>query len=594
MKRILFYVEPHPIRNYFSDFIDPAILFFEIASHKNFTGIDWKIFSNSFILDDMSQRLIDNRDNIESLSSKEYLSLSNSDILDVIKNKIIYPEVDDDIKIRSLLKMWDENEIQTRNDLVLGIGDITIFYESVLKRIKNKFDFTHIVLWSENGAVRNFCDKAGIEVIHMELGPTRLPFQETIVIDPLGTNANSSLCRNRRPQIKESIDSALWTTDFSKKNNLSVKELYLSPGNIIEAEHISGDVFLTTDGDFSGAEETVFIDNFVVVTLQLTDDLNTINHSKYKTPKEYLQEILPKLLAMGYKVLIKRHPGAIHRIFNLIKELEALEYAKKLSGKVYILPATMVQKEFIILSKNARAILSINSSVSFEAWIIGVPGLIFGNAVFDIDNKLTKLSEDFINGGDLLYNLDYINCIKEDVAYSLNHYLLPKNIFVLSTVLMRVVNSYNKKYEPNFIKWLFHEIDVFEILLNEKILDIESNLSSKSYLDFNKEIANAIPNDGFYQYSIDECYHDNKKLLLRGWAISTKVSVHMIFLEFAGGIHISQMVERPDVKQHFPYAANNSGFEMREEMNRKAMNVKNNKLYIYGSDGICRYIEITL
>ncbi|MFT4271333.1 MAG: hypothetical protein QM578_10005 [Pantoea sp.] len=595
MKKILFYVEPHPIRNYFNEFMQPGLFFFEIASQNNFLIQDWKIFSNSFVLDEMLDMLLD----------PEGVAQSNPDFpigkRDSIQERFIYPDEEDESTIRSLLKEWDENEILVRNNLVLGKGELSEYYESILNKIFQTYKFTHLVLWSENGAVRNFCQKNGISVIHMELGPTRLPFQETILIDPSGTNANASFCMTKYENLKGPIDSTLWMTDFSKKNNINVHELYLSLSSAVDVENKSGATSIVTEREFLESKKTSltdpllkFLDNYVIVSLQLTDDLNTINHSDFRTPKEFLEYVCPRLLSLGYNILIKRHPGSPSRVFNLIKEVEAIEYAKNLSENIYILPMHMEQKDFLLLSKNSRALLSINSSVCFESWIIGVPGLILGDAVFDVGGSIRTLSDDFINGGALLADLTYVNKIKESISYSLNHYFIPRSSFVISEVLSRIVLSFNAKKNDDFVKWMHDEVDIFDILLNEKIKGVEKNLSNKPDIDFYKEIKNSSENNGYYHFNIDEFHLRNNEFILRGWAIAEKTEALVIFSELNGEIIFSEMVERADVKKHFPFAALNSGFDMRVQIKDKMRLVTGGRLFIYGSDKKCRYLEISM
>lgn len=597
MKKVLFYVEPHPIRNYFSEFMDPGYFFYEIASHKNFSGIDWKIFSNSFVLNEISERAIKLEEE-RAVSTQDTSSDKDKNLSDKINDKLIYPEQEDEYKIRSFLREWGEEEILARNELVLGNGTLCDYYQSLLAKLFITYNFTHVVLWSENGAVKNFCEKAGISVIHMELGPTRLPFQETILIDPSGTNANSSLCQCDRPYFTESVDSALWTTDFSKNNNVTTKEFYLTPGGVIAAENRQGEQFLIAeDSTLQSIDEMhniTYIKNYVIVSLQLADDLNTLNHSKFSNPKNFLEFIVPKLLAMGYNVLIKRHPGSKVRIFNLTRELEAIDYAKNLADNVYILPGEMKQKEFVLLSKNAQAILSINSSVSFESWLMGTPGLVFGNAVFDTHEKLLTFSHDFISGGNLLKDERQIDSIKNDISYSLNNFFLPKNIFVLADALAKIVSFYDKNRHPNFVKWLYNHVDIFSLLLQEKLSDIDEKIGVKPGIDFYKEMENALPNEGKYQYRVDEFYVKNTELLLRGWLTSESARAEMIFIEYAGYIYCADKTARPDVKKHFPFAEVNSGFTIRNKVNELNDNIKEGRLYIYGSDKQCRFVEISL
>lgn len=598
MKKVLFYAEPHPIRNTFSEFLPPALKFFEMASHVNFSDIEWRLFSNSYVLNEVVERLSQIENN---LHIDMFKGLSQSETEKKLSNFLIYPDHDDDLKIKNLLKKWDEDEIKIRNGLVIGSSVLSIFYESLLRKVYKEFQFTHVVLWSENGAVRNFCKKNGIQVLHMELGPTRAPYQETLMIDPFGTNANASLT-DLDISSSNGVNSYLWASDFSKSNSISTKEIYPSLGFHTLVENSAGKFYCTPNNvtciqssiDDNSEENTILLDNYVIVSLQLTDDLNTINHSSFEGPRNFIEKIVPRLLDLGMNVCIKRHPGAAYRVFNLVKELEAIEYAKTLSEKVIILPADMQQKDFILFSKRAKAVISINSSVCFESWIMGVPGLIFGDAIFNFNQDLSKLSNDFLQGGDLINDANFTNSIKSRIKTSLNHYFIPNNIFVLSKALAKIVTDCSAKNKKEYLHWISENLDIFEMLMDEKVVEVSNKIGEKPGIDYYAEMAAALPNDEFYQYSLDDFKIINREILLRGWVISKETKPLSVFIEFDGNLLISNMVCRDDVKTHFPYVNYDPGFEVREKLDSSKITSNSLNLYIYGADQKCRCITISI
>ncbi len=598
MKKILFFAEPHPLRNTFSEFLPPALRFFEMASHADFFDIEWRIFSNSYVLDELTEHYsqIENNLNIDMFNG-----FSQSEIEDKISEKLIFPNPEDDNKIKTLLNNWDESEINVRNGIVLGNTALSIFYESLLRKAFIKFQFSHIILWSENGAVRNFCKKNGINVLHMELGPTRAPYQETFMIDPFGTNANASL-----PELgnflEQDVNSYLWASDFSANNILSTKEIYPTIGYSISMESSEGhyhcspnDISCISPPDFEGSEDNIlYLKNYVIVSLQLTDDLNTINHSIYNNPLHFIQDIVPKLLALGYNVCIKRHPGSVHKVFNLVKELEAVKYAQSLSSKVFILSSVMEQKDYILFSKQAKAVISINSSVCFESWILGVPGLIFGDSIFNFKQEVSRLSHDFVNGGSLIDDVNLISNIKHKVTHSLNNYFIPNNTFVLSKTLAKIVVDCNVESKKGYLEWLRENINIFEMLYEEKVIEIGKSIGEKPDIDYYSEMATALPNDNFYQYSIDDLKIVNREIHLRGWIISQQTRPLSVFIEYAGNLLISSMSCRDDVKSHFTYVDYNAGFEIKENINSKGMKERSLNIFVYGSDNKCRCISINI
>lgn len=597
MKKVLFYADPHPVRNYFSEFYGPAMKFFEIGSNINFSDFEWKLFSNSFVLDEIAQ-YFSKSENHKNLSLFKSITQENTD--EAISDKLIYPDDIDDIKIRNMLNEWNESEISLRNGLVLGNNALTLFYQSMLRKVYKKFQFTHVVLWSENGAVRSFCQKNNIQVLHMELGPTRSPYQETLMIDPFGTNANASLIDLKTIET-QGIDSYLWASDFSKINTISTKEIYPCRGPVIKVENCSGEIYCSPDdtsyvqklSDDQFTDNIFLIENYVIVSLQLADDLNTINHSNFNNPKDFIEEIVPSLIALGFNVCIKRHPGANQRVFNLIKEIEAIESAIKISEKIIILPASMSQKDFILFSKKAKAIISINSSVCFESWIMNIPGLIFGDSIFNFNNDLKKLSADFIQGGSLINDKAFIDSIKSRVNYSLNNYLIPNNNFVLSKSLAKIITGCSAANRQDYLIWARNNLDIIEMIMDEKIVEVSDKIGDKPGIDYYAEMAAATPNDGIYEYSIDENQIGSREFFLRGWLVSKKTQPLSVFIEYYGELFIGDMVCRDDVRKHFPYAGYNPGFEFREKISSLKNNSKSINLYIFGADKKCRYITIS-
>ncbi|WP_455851542.1 GT99 family glycosyltransferase N-terminal domain-containing protein [Pantoea endophytica] len=600
MKKVLFYVEPHPIRNLFIEFISPADLFAKIALHENFDDIDWRMFSNKFLLDLVVEHFKSSDKTVDFPYPHEIVGtdVDKQVSLDTFKDKLIYPDEEDHNKICSMLSEWNESEIRRRNELVDGVGSLSEYYESVLEKIYNLYEFTHIILWSENGAVRNFCKKYNIQPIHMELGPTRQPFQETILIDTLGTNGNSGFCKETIFNDRLNISSTLWNSDFYDKSYTPTREILLGQGSAVFAESNSGGLsFLTGSSDptkFSNEinQKENYIDNYVLICLQLADDLNTLKHSHYLDPKDFLSEIIPKVLKLGYKVLVKRHPGARGRVYNLIKENEAVEHAKTLSDNVFILGSQTSQKDFILLNKNAKAVISINSSVSCESWIIGVPGLITGSAAFDIEGRLYTLTTDFLNGGELIDNSECLKNIEDGIEFGLNKYFIPRSQYLISAVLSKVINSFDENIHPSFVKWYTTEIDIFELLAIEKIKNIESELTKYDSVDFYQLIENSIPNENFYNCAIDQYFDVDNELYIKGWAAKSGITIVYLFIEYGNNIYLAESCERLDIYNAFGSVPLKSGFAIKELFDGEMPREDAFNLYIYGDDNICRHVKI--
>ena len=281
MRNILIYIEPHPIRNYFEEFYDVGqILCDGMLQLDKGLGYQFRYFSNDAIVDRM----------VTERPALSYLSMRFT--------------ADENDKLESLYKQWNEESIQDWLSLVKGTGPITDFYVSVLSRIREEYSFDAILLWSDNGAVRRFGEINDIPVIHAEFGPTRSPFHKTVYFDPHGTNGAAAVLNAPLDELIPaiSVPRETWVTREGKVWNDQNKV------GLIDAS-LTLDKNLVSKGIFDGP--------YVFIPLQLEDDLNTQLYSDFKTPEALLRHVIPKAVSAGFKVVIKGHPSAGVRTYNL-------------------------------------------------------------------------------------------------------------------------------------------------------------------------------------------------------------------------------------------------------------------------------------
>lgn len=352
MRKILVYIEPHPVRNYFEEFYDVGMLLCD-SMHQldQDRQYDFRYVSNDAVID----RLIVERPNLS------YLSLRFT--------------ADENRKLNSFYGQWNLKTINEWLSLVKGDGEVSDFYVSVLDRLRQEYQFDAILLWSDNGAVRKFGKKAGIPVLHAEFGPTRHPFHKTIYFDPLGTNGAAAVLSAPLEQLelKAEVPRDTWLTRQGKVWNDEKKVGVIDAPLTVEPE-LAADVYSSSP--------------YIFIPLQLEDDLNTQLYSKYKTPEAFLKHVIPQALAAGLNVIVKGHPAAQGRTFNLIAETKALKFARTMGDRVRILPRNTSALQSMNVIMQSAAVITINSSVGFEALLLGKNTLLYGKAAFDIGAKL--------------------------------------------------------------------------------------------------------------------------------------------------------------------------------------------------------------
>lgn len=510
-KKVLLYVEPHPLRNSFTEFAKAGEYLAELLLAMDESKIQWRVYSNQY--------------NLRKLGE-----------VPGVQGRIIDPTEEENNFINSSLGEWTSAEIKTRLALIEGTGDVSDFYQNVLKRLFAVFEFEVLLIWSENGAVRSFSKVMGIPVLHMELGPTRLPFTETTYIDFLGTNGNVSF------------------------QNLDLKSY--GPQNVLPSATWSYLMASSSDGETSILEARVIKPNIVplagleyaVVALQLADDLNTLCHSPFQTPKMFLEYIIPALRSHGLKIFVKGHPGASKRPFNLVKEIEAIAYASSFADDVVVLDRNLPSQEFVPFLAGAAAVCSINSSVSFEALLLGVPGLVFGSAMYDIGSRILRASEYFLSSGIFFVPDNELDLL---LTVLCRHILQPNRRDTMSATLQNVLLQIEASTTADEYFNMMRNISRHEF----RLIDEELERTSLSVAHFDISQAAVVgPGEvmGFIEGLSVVPDSEGSTVSLQGWVARSGESIgkEITFLGLSGpSKHVvgwTKLIDRQDVRHHFP------------------------------------------
>lgn len=361
MINLLYYLEPHPYRNTFTEHLGAlAVLEPALINAVDRKDVNLRIFANAEAVDAI-----------------------------VVKTPLLAPLLQrptgrETRRMKAMHDRWGPATIARWLNLVRGEGEITDFYDAILERLHAEEPIDAILCWSENGAVRRFAARHGLPVIHGELGPTRSPFPETVYFDTAGTNGNAAL----RGAARTALDTA--------EAAGTLGDLGLAQGCLPAAEtHNPAPETAPTVIDLCATwtpDAAAWVPDgpYIYVALQLADDLNTLLHSRFDTPEAFLRHIVPEAKARGYAVVVKGHPGAADRPFNLTRELEALDWLETEHPDVRILPRGTGARVSNHVIGHASYVACINSSLGFEAMILGVPPLVLGEAAYDADGWLQE------------------------------------------------------------------------------------------------------------------------------------------------------------------------------------------------------------
>ena len=385
--RVLLYVEPHPIRNSYSHFDDIARRFLPLLVSRG--DLDIRMFSNAKTFEKVGK---------EKTAPFE--------------NRLIYPTSEEEKSIAQYMCDWHQDGIPLWLDLLQGQEAVTETYLAMLRRIWRIFPFDMIVHWGENGAVTRFLDERPVTRIAMELGCTRAPFFESAVLDPFGTNGSGVVPKLSISDIREIVGGQPMSGHeaiMGYSQNLETLP-YEQQFSIVPLE-LSGRLFKT--------QKLVFL------PLQLYDDANLLRFSPYQTLTDVVLDVVPKLAAKGYKVMIKPHPASKYRpnatIANSLAQAALREWSDNViwcerQDQVYSNTQLIRISDFVV---------TVNSSVGFEALYFDKPVIVLGDAVYKPKNLFPTLDQ--IIDGDFDYkvyqaNIGYLR------RFFLGGYLQPENI----------------------------------------------------------------------------------------------------------------------------------------------------------------------
>lgn len=369
--RILVYVEPHPIRGEMTHFADVAKSFLPFL--RTHASIDVRLYANNPTLERI-----------------------DASLTDAIKTRIIKPTDVETEFFNSYAGEWDVDRINAWVELVSGEG-LAQQYVHILKSIWNRYPFDAIVYWGGNGAIKLFAEEYDITPIAMELGCTRAPFLDSLVMDPRGSNGHSLVSQLSIEDIKQAVDGEF----------CSAKDALFSYSEDIQCNPYNQQFDAIPATFFSKSAERV-----AFIPLQLYDDANLLVFSNYGSVKDFVLDVVPKLVDAGYFVIIKEHPGSKFRKDGNLENTIAKNALNPWMSSIAWLDAEASAKiSNPRLISYASLVVCVNSSVGFESLYYDKPVVIMGRATYAPKGFLPSLDEFLSNNFDreaYLRNCGYV------------------------------------------------------------------------------------------------------------------------------------------------------------------------------------------
>lgn len=403
-KKLLFYIDPHPIRNSCSCFLNEEVklLLKKLVAYLPI-DYDLRIFSNEVTITTIQH------------------------VIPAVSPICLHPSASESEQIDAYFCQWDSAALKQRNELILGKGAITEFYFRVLERIHDEvYDFDSILAWSDNGAVKRFAHERGIVALFAELGPTRRPYCPTLYFDHEGTNGFASICRTNVEDLEPMavVPRTIWSLSGDKR--VYDEPLTLRPSSKNDKEKI------------------IPQRPYVFVALQLADDLNTVLCSHYQSPADFLQRVIEDFQGTNYDIVVKGHPGAVIGAYNLKAQKEAAGLTKEYKH-VYFLDNDLSMMETISWYVHASAVISINSSLTFEALLSGKKSYVAGDAVYNLSGLMNYTPERVLAGEAADGQLDRMT------SFLCGHYFHPCQTVFETDLVYRLFDFYTEMKQKGIL-----------------------------------------------------------------------------------------------------------------------------------------------
>ncbi len=208
-----------------------------------------------------------------------------------------------------------------------------------------------VVTWTVNGPLAKRAAARGVALLHVELGPVRLPWGNLYFSDPRGVNGVSSL-----PAMWSDIRSKVLSDLEERQLDAFVNEFVRGRRDEVVLDGIKRRCALETGKPTVG------------VFLQMQRDSNVLLWSRVKDTAALMESVARRFPSSSFQYVIKAHPGDPHPV-GLGRFLSCLA------------PPCRAQ-DIIDLSD---VICTINSSVGIEGLAAEKPVYAFGASPYDLD-----------------------------------------------------------------------------------------------------------------------------------------------------------------------------------------------------------------
>jgi len=351
MRNILFFNEIYPIRNEFTHHSAIATGVFDpLAKQLCGLGHDARIVANPPVLEKL-------------LTTKSSPG-----------NRLIHLTVDEFEDVSKLVGNWALSGRHLWREYVVGeTRDEYSVIERILTRIYNDvMQFEFVVLWSHNEYVGNLVRAFGATPVFMELAPMRRPFPMSLYVDPLGVNGSTALNCQEFEDYAKTLEPLSDLHGFFERRNADPMK-HVNPIDHLYSfdAHRKVEEKIRTRGERPK----------VLVPMQIGDDTNLFAGSPFGDTDDFIRRLIPNLDRSRYDFYFKPHPGAVNR--GGWVALDQQRAVDRLTNAGFeVLETEVDESTYLSFLTCFDAVVTINSSVGFEAMLLGKSVVNLGNAMY--------------------------------------------------------------------------------------------------------------------------------------------------------------------------------------------------------------------
>lgn len=351
----LFFVEPFPVRNSMTHFRDIGKRAAQLCAGDE--ALDLRIFGNT-----------------------ETLEILSNEFPDFVRRHLLWPTSEEEAFFRSQMLAWEVEGLQLWSEYMQG-GPVSERYIEVLERLRHEFPFDLIVHWGENRAINRFAEERDLTHIGLELGCSRKPFLSSYIFDPFGTNGAALAPRLTIRQIDEIVEGRETSAEAAVLGCAEDDACRIYDSRFDPLPTDLAEKLLRTDRKIA------------LLALQLFDDANLILFSDYRDVRDVVSDVVPKLAAAGYLVVIKPHPASHVREGARQENAIARSALQQFRDDVVWLDEANSSVTSCRLMQLADLVVTVNSSVGFEALYFDKTVVVLGQAVYKPAGLFPDLDE---------------------------------------------------------------------------------------------------------------------------------------------------------------------------------------------------------